>query len=109
MAGATKATKFVKVGNIIGKTLQQAGKVYMTASAATEALDLAGDARIEYATKGGQLTFGYAAKTLGAVAMGVMAAKSGKDLISDTLSLSRLADQDISLKTNSQETVMLTQ
>ena len=104
IAGATKATKFAKAGNIIGKTLQMAGKAYMTVQAASKALDLAGDARIEYAKKGGQVTLGVAAKTLGAIAMGTLAVMSGKDIISDTLNLSKLDAQNINFKTNSQET-----
>lgn len=50
--GITKATKFAKAGNLIGKTLQVAGKTYMTASAAKSALDMAEDARIEFASNG---------------------------------------------------------
>ena len=104
VTAATKAKKFAKVGSMIGKTLQMAGKVYMTAQAAATALDMAGNARLEYAVNGGQVTLGVAANTLGAIAVGAIAAMSGKDLVSETLNLSKLDAQDISFKSSGQET-----
>ncbi len=112
VAGITKATKFAKAGSIIGKTLQIAGKVYTTVQTATTALEMAGDAKLQYAANGGNMTFGIAAKMVGATVMAAISvatagslAKDVSSLASDINSLSKVSD--ISLNTSSQRSADL--
>ena len=57
IAGVSKATKLAKAGSIIGQTMKYAGKAYMSVQIATKALELAGDAKVQYAVNGGKVTW----------------------------------------------------
>ena len=78
-----------------------AGKAYMTVETAKNALELAGDAKMEYAVNGGKMTLGVAAKAVGAVAMAGLSVLSAGSLCKDVTSLSKVGD--VSLNTNSQK------
>ena len=92
IAGVSKATKFAKVGNIIGQTMKYAGKAYMTVQTASESLKLAGDAKAEYAVNGGKLTWSVAKKAVGALALGALATMSASSLMKDVTSLTKMSD-----------------
>ena len=99
VAGVTKATKLAKAGKVIEKTLQVAGKLYTTIESAKAALELAGDAKMEYAVNGGKMTLGVAAKMVGAVAMASISMLTAGSLMKDVTSLSKVSDIDMNTKT----------
>jgi len=43
---------------VLSKTLQVAGKAYASVESVKKALELAGDAKMEYAVNGGKMTLG---------------------------------------------------
>ena len=92
IAGVSKATKFAKVGNIIGQAMKYAGKGFMTVQTASESLKLAGDAKAEYAVNGGKLTWSVAKKAVGALALGALATMSASSLMKDVTSLTKMSD-----------------
>ena len=92
IAGVSKATKLAKAGNIIGQTMKYAGKAYMTVQTATQALELAGDAKVQYAVNGGKLTWDIAKKAVGAAALGALSVMSAGSLMKDVTSLTKMSD-----------------
>ena len=92
VAGVSKATKLAKVGNIIGQTMKYAGKAYMTVQTATQALELAGDGKIQYAVNGGKVTWDIVKKTAGAMALGALSVLSAGSLMKDVTSLTKMSD-----------------
>lgn len=92
ITGVTKATRYAKAGTMIGKTLQAAGKTYTTVQTATAALEMAGDARMQYAVNGGNVTPELAMKAAGAAVMGAMAVLSATSMMKDVTSLARAGD-----------------
>ncbi len=89
IAGVSKATKFAKVGNIIGQTMKYAGKAYMTVQTATQALEMAGDAKVQYAVNGGKVTPDMALNIAGAAAMGALAVMSAGSMMKEVTSLAK--------------------
>ena len=85
-------TELAKTAKLVGNAALMAQKAYVTVESASTALDLAGDAKIEYAVNGGKMTASIIAKEFGAIALAGIAAASGKSLIKDASSLARLAD-----------------
>lgn len=92
ITGVTKATRYARAGTMIGKTLQAAGKTYTTVQTATAALEMAGDARMQYAVNGGNVTPELAMKAAGAAVMGAMAVLSATSMMKDVTSLTRTGD-----------------
>ncbi|MDE6433431.1 MAG: hypothetical protein K2L07_04310 [Lachnospiraceae bacterium] len=105
VAGVTKGTKIVKAGKAIEKTLKLAGKTYATVQTATAALEMAGDAKIQYAASGGKMTLNVAAKIVGATAMTAISVAAAGSLMKDLTSLSKVSN--ISLNTSSQKSADL--
>ena len=97
IAGVTKGSKIAKVGKTVGTVLKAAGKTYMTAEAAKTSLELAGDAKMQYAVEG-KVSASLVAKTAGAVAMAGVAALSGVSLMKDVRSLSKAAEVSFSTR-----------
>ena len=62
-------------------------------ASASKALDLAGDAKLEYAVNGGEMTASVRMKILGAATMAGMAAISGKSLAKDVGSFAKTASE----------------
>ncbi len=89
IAGVSKATKFAKAGNIIGQTMKYAGKAYMTVQTATQALEMAGDAKVQYAVNGGKVTPDMALNIAGAAAMGALAVMSAGSMMKEVTSLAK--------------------
>ena len=94
VSGVTRATKLAKAGTVIGKTMQYAGKAYMTVQTATQALELAGDARMQYAINGGKMTWDIAKKAVGAAALGALSVMSAGNLMKDVTSLTKMPEME---------------
>ena len=88
VAGVTKATRLAKAGETVCTILKTASKLQNTVSSATQALELAGDARLEYA-KEGRITANVAARAAGAVVMAGLSAASAKSLTKEVLNMSK--------------------
>ena len=95
-------TKLAKVAKAVGNAIRMAQKTYVTVASAETALELAGDAKMEYAVNGGRMTGSVMAKKFGAVALAGLAAVSGKSLMKDVSSFAKLAD--VQFSTRSKET-----
>ena len=93
-------SKLAKVAKVIGNGIRSAQKLYITAEAATTAIELAGDAKMEYAVNGSEMNSSIAYKGLGAAALLGIAVLSGKSLMKDVSAFSKAAD--INFKTKSQ-------
>ena len=85
-------TELAKTAKMVKNAALMAQKAYVTVASASTALDLAGDAKIEYAVNGGKMTGSIIAKEFGAIALAGIAAVSGISLMKDASSLARLAD-----------------
>lgn len=95
-------TKLAKVAKAVGNAVRMAQKAYVTVASAETALELAGDAKMEYAVNGGEMTGSIMAKKFGAVALAGLAVISGKSLVKDVSSLAKIAD--VHFSTRSKET-----
>ena len=95
-------TKLAKTAKIIGNTIRMAQKMYVTTESARTAIELAGNAKIEYDLNGGEMTSSVKGKLFGAAAMVGLAVVSGKSLARDVGNLSKAAE--VHFKTRNQQT-----
>ena len=92
ITGVTKATRFAKAGKMVGDMVKAAGKMYTTVQSATQALEMAGDVKMQYAINGGKITPDMALKVAEASVMGAMAVMSAGSMMKDVKSLARVSD-----------------
>ena len=87
-----KGTELARVAKVVSTSIRTAQKFYVTAASASAALDLAGDAKLEYAVNGGNMTSSVKAKIGTAALMAGLAAVSGKSMMKDVRRMARMAD-----------------
>ncbi|MDE5778261.1 MAG: hypothetical protein K2I10_07165, partial [Lachnospiraceae bacterium] len=87
-----KGTELARVAKVVSTSIRTAQKFYVTAASVSAALDLAGDAKLEYAVNGGNMTSSVKAKIGAAALMAGLAAVSGKSMMKDVRRMARMAD-----------------